>query len=119
MVYQSKATLDRGLEELLLVDRFDATTQECVDQAERDANTLGNAAVTVTGPNDEGVNDRNVVVGTIAANAATATGTASHYVLSQGNTVLWSGPLASAVGFTSGQDWSKPATHKIIAVAAT
>lgn len=82
-------------------------------------NTLGNDTVN-TGATEAGDTDgRKVVVPAIASGSVTATGTATHWALTNGtDTVIASGALAASVAVTSGGTFSLTAIDITIRDAA-
>jgi hypothetical protein len=82
-------------------------------------NTLGNDTVN-TGVTQDGVTDgRRVVVPAITAGSVTATGTATHWALTNGtDTVIASGALSSSQAVTSGNTFTLDAISITIRDAA-
>jgi hypothetical protein len=70
-------------------------------------NTLGNDTVNTGAPQDGATDGRRVIVPAITAGSVTATGTASHWALTDGASILLAtGTLSASQGVTSGNTFT-------------
>lgn len=82
-------------------------------------NTLGNDTVNTGTTEDGAVDGRRVIVPAITAGSVTATGTATHWALTNGtDTVVASGSLSSSQAVTSGNTFTLDAISITIRDAA-
>ena len=76
------------------------------------ANTLGNDTVNTGAPTNGDVDGRKVVVPAITAGNVTATGTATHWALTNAtDTVVASGPLTASQAVTNGNTFTLDAIN--------
>lgn len=69
--------------------------------------SLGNSAVTTGSPANGAVDGRRVIVGAITGGTVTATGTASHWALTNGTDTLYAtGALSATQAVTSGNTFT-------------
>lgn len=100
--------------------RLDITSQEATTYTEATSTyTLGNDTVN-TGATQNGATDgRRVIVPAITAGSVTGTGTASHWALTDGTSVLIAtGALSSSQSVTSGNTFSLDAVSITVRDAA-
>ena len=100
--------------------RLDITSQVATTYAEATSTyTLGNDTVN-TGATEAGATDgRRVIVPAITAGSVTGTGTATHWALTDGASLLVAtGPLSASVGVTSGNTFTLDAISLTIRDAA-
>lgn len=110
MAYINDEVFDQGLD---YADtngtRIDICSQEPTTYAEATSTyTLGNKTSLNTGATQDGVTDgRRVVVPAITDGSVTGTGTATHWALSDGSSVLVAtGALSSSQAVTSGNEFT-------------
>lgn len=121
MPYLNDEVFDQGLD---YADtngtRLDITSQEAVNYTEATSTyTLGNDTVN-TGITQDGATDgRRVIVPAISAGTVTGTGTATHWALTNGVSVLIAtGALSASQAVTSGNTFSLDAISLTIRDAA-
>lgn len=122
MAYINDEVFDQGLD---YADtngtRIDICSQEPTTYAEATSTyTLGNKTGLNTGATQNGATDgRRVIVPAITDGTVTATGTATHWALSDGSAVLIAtGALSSSQGVTSGNTFTLDAISITIRDAA-
>lgn len=100
--------------------RLDITSQEATTYAEATSTfTLGNDTVNTGAPEDGAVDGRRVQVPAITAGSVTATGTATHWALTDGASVLIAtGALSASQAVTSGNTFSLDAISVTVRDAA-
>lgn len=109
MAFIADAVFDNGLS---YADtngtRIDITSQEATTYAEATSTyTLGNDTVNTGAPEAGDVDGRKVVVPAISSGSVTATGTASHWALTDGTSVLIAtGALTATQSVTSGNTFT-------------
>lgn len=115
MAYINDEVFDQGLD---YADtngtRIDVCSQEPTTYAEATSTyTLGNKTGLNTGATQNGATDgRRVIVPAITDGTVTATGTATHWALSDGSAVLIAtGALSSSQGVTSGNTFTLDAIN--------
>ena len=88
--------------------RIDILSQAVTTYADRGTYTLGNKTGLNTGATQAGATDgRRVIVPAITDGSVTGTGTATHWALSDGSSVLIAcGPLSSSQAVTSGNTFT-------------
>lgn len=88
-------------------DRLDICSSEPATYAAVATASLGNSVVTTGSPANGAVDGRRVIVGAITAGTVTATGTATHWALTDGTGVLYAtGALAASQAVTSGNTFT-------------
>jgi len=107
--------LDNGLTVLdTEATRVDITSQEATSYAEATSTyTLGNeTSISISAPADASPNGRKVTLSAISGASVTATGTATHFAISDtSNTrLLATGSLSASQAVTSGNTFSLTAT---------
>ena len=122
MAYLNDEIFDQGLD---YADtngtRIDITSQEVTTYAEATSTyTLGNKTGLNTGATEAGATDgRRVIVPAITDGSVTGTGTASHWALTDGTSVLLAtGTLGSSQAVTSGNTFTLDAISLTIRDAA-
>ena len=99
--------------------KLDICSAEPANFAGIAAVTLGNDTVNTGAPEAGAVDGRRVIVPAITAGSVTATGTASHWALSDGTTnLIASGSLSSTQAVTSGNTFTLDAISITIRDAA-
>jgi hypothetical protein len=73
--------------------------------------TLGNSAITFTGPTNGDVSGRKVVVNAITSGTVTGTGTATSWALVDGSVLYATGSLSSSQSVTSGNAFTLAAIN--------
>ena len=88
--------------------QLDITSQEATSYAEATTTyTLGNDTVDTGATEDGAVDGRRVIVPAITAGSVTATGTATHWALTNGtDTLIATGALTSSAAVTSGNSFT-------------
>jgi len=120
MSYINPTVFDTGL---ALIDtngtRLDITSAEATTYAEATATyTLGNDTVNTGAPEAGAVDGRRVIVPAISAGSVTGTGTATHWALTDGASVLYAtGPLTASQAVTSGNTFTLDAISITIRAA--
>ena len=102
--------------------RIDITSQVATSYAEATSTyTLGNKTGLNTGATEDGATDgRRVIVPAITDGSVTGTGTATHWALTDGSSVLLAtGPLSSSQAVTSGNTFALDAISITIRDATT
>lgn len=107
MAYLNHYIHDNGLAKFQAeANRLDITSQEAATYAEATSTySLGNKTSLIIGaPEDRGPNGRKVVVAAIANGSVTASGTVTHWAVSDtaSSRLLAAGPLSSSQGVTAG-----------------
>ena len=115
MAYASDFLLDLALAELdTEANRLDICSQEPITYTEATSTyTLGNkTSISVGSPEDGDTSGRKVVMATFSDGSVTATGTASHWAISDtvDSRLLLTGSLSSSQAVTIGNTFSLPAT---------
>ncbi|MCP5010294.1 MAG: hypothetical protein GY942_09975 [Aestuariibacter sp.] len=109
MAYINDEVFDQGLD---YADtngtRLDITSQEATTYAEATTTyTLGNDTVNTGAPEAGATDGRRVIVPAITAGSVTGTGTATHWALTNGSSVLIAtGALTSSQAVTSGNTFT-------------
>ena len=100
--------------------RIDITSQVATSYAEATSTyTLGNDTVNTGSTVAGATNGRRVIVPAITAGSVTGTGTATHWALTNGSSILVAtGPMSASVGVTSGNTFSLDAISLTIRDAA-
>ena len=109
MAFINDNAFDQGLNWITSTgDRIDICSAEPTSYAEATSTlTLGNSATTVGAAQDGATSGRRVIVAAIASGSVTATGTASHWALTDGSSILVAtGSLASSQAVTSGNTFT-------------
>lgn len=87
--------------------RIDICSAEPASFAGIAAVSLGNATVNTGAPQNGAVDGRRVIVPAITTGSVTATGTATHWALSDGTAILVAtGPLSASQAVTSGNTFT-------------
>lgn len=109
MAFLSDNVLDGGLDYLTANGaRLDICSSQPANYAGVSSVSLGNKTSLSVGAAQDGVSSgRRVVVGAISDGSVTATGTASHFAITDGSAeLLAAGPLASSQGVTNGNTFT-------------
>lgn len=109
MAYINDEAFDQGLDYLdTNGTRIDVCSQEPTTYTEATSTyTLGNATVNTGATQDGATDGRRVIIPAISSGSVTATGTASHWALSDGTSVLLAtGALSSSQAVTSGNTFT-------------
>ena len=102
----SNAALDSALEVIDNATTLHICSTEPASFAAVSGVSLGDAAVTFTGPVDGDVSGRKVTVSAITTQPVTGTGTATYWALVDGTTLYATGALDSPQGVVSGNTFS-------------
>ena len=109
MTYLNDEVLDQGLDYFTTNGtRMDICSQEPTTYAEATSTyTLGNATVTTSTTVDGDTDGRKVVTSAVTNGSTTGTGTATHWALTDGSSILLATKaLSSSQAVTSGQVFS-------------
>jgi len=109
MAFIADVVFDDGLSELSTGGtRLDITSQEATTYTSAvSTHTLGNATVNTGSPVAGATDGRRAIVPAITSGSVTATGTASHWALTDGASVLYAtGALSASQAVTNGNTFS-------------